>query len=186
MEAFVYMWENIVSGKRYIGVHKGTPDDGYIASSKIFMEDYLVAPWLFKRTILNRGSYDDMLREETAILRFSDAKHNPDFYNQHNGDGKFYNKGHTQATKEKLRKIANGELLPRPPRNTVKWTPSKEHLAKMNEGRRNSKNSPEHNEAIRQHNILRRGTSVGGKNILKGDARTDKQKAATSRKRRIA
>ena len=33
-EGFVYEWINKKNGKWYIGSHKGTPDDGYISSSK--------------------------------------------------------------------------------------------------------------------------------------------------------
>lgn len=30
MEAFVYVWTDKITNKLYVGVHKGTLDDGYI------------------------------------------------------------------------------------------------------------------------------------------------------------
>lgn len=33
---FVYEWTNLINGKKYIGAHRGTIDDGYKGSGKIF------------------------------------------------------------------------------------------------------------------------------------------------------
>jgi hypothetical protein len=108
-EAFLYMWINIVSGKRYVGAHKGPLDDGYISSCKTLNEDYNTAPYLFTRIILEHGPFERMLERETSILNLANAKDNPDFYNQHNGDGKFYNKRHTEATKKKMSLASKGK-----------------------------------------------------------------------------
>ena len=32
-DSFVYIWHNISNGRKYVGYHKGTLDDGYICSS---------------------------------------------------------------------------------------------------------------------------------------------------------
>ena len=55
-DSFVYLWINKSTDKKYIGKHKGTTDDGYVASSELFLADYNECPDNFKRTILAYGS----------------------------------------------------------------------------------------------------------------------------------
>lgn len=119
MEAFVYCWTDHTTGKLYIGCHKGSFNDGYICSSKKVKEQYNQRPNDFSRTIIAVGVYADMLKLETAILTSVGARKNVAFYNMHNGDGKFYNKGFTEETKKKqrasrLRALANGAKMPPP------------------------------------------------------------------------
>jgi hypothetical protein len=52
MDAFVNVWKDTYSNKRYIGSHKGKPDDGYICSSKMMMEHYNQRPVSFIRKVL--------------------------------------------------------------------------------------------------------------------------------------
>ena len=59
MTAFVYVWKDTFSNKRYIGSHKGKPDDGYICSSEIMMEQYNRNPASFVRQIL--ATFDDYM-----------------------------------------------------------------------------------------------------------------------------
>lgn len=91
----------------YVGTHKGSPADGYICSSKILLEEYKKRPEDFSREILAFGSYDEMIKFETAILKAANAAKDPGFYNMHNGDGRFYNKGHSEGTKAKLKESRN-------------------------------------------------------------------------------
>lgn len=86
----------------YVGVHKGTIDDGYIASGKFFMQEYRKRPEDFVRQIISCGNYSEMRVLESKILESVDAKRNPFFYNQHNSDGKFYLKFHTDESKIKM------------------------------------------------------------------------------------
>lgn len=97
----------------YVGTHKGTPDDGYICSSKILLEEYKKRPNDFSREILAFGTYNEMIKFETAILKAANAAKDPKFYNMHNGDGRFYNKGHSEETKTKL-KIARNKRTDKP------------------------------------------------------------------------
>ena len=62
--AFVYRWFNHQRNMYYIGVHKGTPDDGYICSSKYMKEDYQKNPEHFIREIVAEGEYKEMLELE--------------------------------------------------------------------------------------------------------------------------
>lgn len=38
---FVYEWTNLVNGKKYIGSHAGTENDGYIGSGVAFKKQLL-------------------------------------------------------------------------------------------------------------------------------------------------
>lgn len=88
-EAFVYCWTDRKTNMLYIGCHKGSQDDGYVCSSKWVLEEYKKRPEDFTRQIIAEGTQDDCLMLETSILKSVDAKRNPEYYNQHNGDGKF-------------------------------------------------------------------------------------------------
>lgn len=101
-DSFVYVWTDHSTNKIYVGIHKGHPNDSYISSSKSFMEEYKKRPYDFTRQVIAEGIYEDMIALETAILRSANAKIDETYYNLHNGDGKFYNKGHTEETKKKL------------------------------------------------------------------------------------
>lgn len=74
----------------YIGVHKGTPDDGYVCSSKYMKEEYKSRPEDFFREILEYGTYSECQSKETELLKSVSAAKNPLYYNRHNGDGKLY------------------------------------------------------------------------------------------------
>lgn len=104
MEAFVYIWEDTKYGMKYIGAHKGTPDDGYVASSNSFMEIYEARPQDFKRVIVaNCDTWKDAVHQETMLCKKLNVAKDPMFYNMHNGDGKFFNNGIvTEETKAKI------------------------------------------------------------------------------------
>lgn len=110
MEAFVYSWRNKENNRLYIGWHKGSPDDGYVCSSKVLMEEYKKNAEQFERYIIARGTAKDMVALESAILKAVDAKNNPEYYNQHNGDGDFsHTEKHTEEAKEKMSKAKLGK-----------------------------------------------------------------------------
>jgi lipocalin len=102
MEAFVYCWTDHKTQKLYIGYHKGTLDDGYVCSSKLMNEQYQIRPEDFTRQIIAEGNMNDIRSLEEKLLIAVDARNNPEYYNQHNGNGEFYNKGHSESTKQKL------------------------------------------------------------------------------------
>ena len=112
MSSFVYIWSNISTNQKYIGVHKGTPDDGYICSSKTMIEDYHKNSNIFERTIVAYGTFDEMYELESKMLREVDAAKNPQYYNQSNNNGKFYMTRMPQSGKEKLRQKALGRPSP--------------------------------------------------------------------------
>jgi len=111
-EAFVYCWTDNKTNKLYVGSHKGSLDDGYICSSKIMIEEYKNRPKDFTRQIVAEGYYEDIRKLESVILKSVNAALDEQFYNRHNGDGKFYCKGHTQETIKKIslgNKLSNGK-----------------------------------------------------------------------------
>ena len=83
-EAFVYMWINKDDDRKYIGTHKGTPDDGYIASSELFLADYNESPSRFTRTILAYGTQQEMYELETKLLLDLKTRMSPMYYNMSN------------------------------------------------------------------------------------------------------
>ena len=82
MEAFVYIWTNNQNNKKYIGCHKGTPDDGYICSSKVMLDDYKKNPHHFSREILATGSWKDMADLEVKLQQKYNVRYNDEYYNQ--------------------------------------------------------------------------------------------------------
>src|SRR5688572_18739869 len=101
-EAFLYCWTDTKTNKLYVGVHKGSEQDGYICSSKLMMNEYRNRPDDFIREVVANGSYNDVRSLERAILKSVDAARNPEFYNRHNADSKFYNLKHSEETKRKI------------------------------------------------------------------------------------
>lgn len=99
-ESFVYCWTDIGTNKLYVGVHKGTPNDGYVCSSKLMKEEYQKRPQEFSRQIIARGTFQDCYALETAILKSVGADKDPGFYNQHNNNGKFAYGPHTEEWKK--------------------------------------------------------------------------------------
>lgn len=69
MDSFVYCWTDHSTKKLYVGFHKGSPDDGYICSSKHMLHAYKERPQDFSREVLTVNTYDVCRSFETAIIR---------------------------------------------------------------------------------------------------------------------
>jgi hypothetical protein len=157
VNGFVYVWHNTSNGKKYIGVHKGTPCDGYICSSKRMLEDYNKEPSAFHREIIYVGEYQSAIDLETKLLKQIDAKQDPNYYNMHNGDGKFYKTSGdwSQESRNKLSTSLKGKV---PSNKGMKMTEeqkvklrvpkSEEHKEKLRRPK-----SKEHKEKLRQANL---------------------------------
>lgn len=110
-EAFLYCWTDSLTNKLYIGKHKGKIDDGYISSSKYFMEEYRKRPENFSRQIIALGTHNDIICLETSILKSENAARSEFYYNMHNNNGKgskFFSTYHTEETKKKLSEKCKG------------------------------------------------------------------------------
>jgi len=105
MNSFVYKWLDNLTGKMYIGVHKGSPEDGYVCSSKYMLEEYTKRPFDFTREILSWGTYEECRMREIQLLREVDAARNELYYNRSYAQG-VVSMVKTPEHKEKLR-LAN-------------------------------------------------------------------------------
>jgi len=83
-EAFVYLWINKDDDTKYIGMHTGKPDDGYICSSDSLLSKYSECPTRFIRTILAYGSSSEMLELETMLIMQLKATKSPLYMNLSN------------------------------------------------------------------------------------------------------
>lgn len=85
MYGFIYEWTNLINGKKYIGSHVGTLEDGYIGSGKAFrhaIRKYGLEN--FSRDILERVYKEDrkfLLGREKFYLDCVDAYHSALYYN---------------------------------------------------------------------------------------------------------
>lgn len=82
---FIYEWTNMLNGKKYIGSHAGTTEDGYIGSGKVFqwaIKKYGIQN--FTRTILEYVEVEDrqyLLVREKFHLDVANAYYSNDYYN---------------------------------------------------------------------------------------------------------
>ena len=125
MEAFVYCWSDHKTKKLYIGSHKGSTEDGYVCSSKLMLEEYNKRPGDFSREIISIGPYKDMRILEAKLLDDIDAKRDPNYYNQTNGNENWCHKGHTEESKRKLSIALKGN------NHNLGRTASEEHKRKI-------------------------------------------------------
>ena len=84
-EAYLYRFVNLNNHKTYVGVHKGSADDGYLHSSTNQEFKEALQQDDFSREILEYGSYKEMSQREHVMLSEVDAKNNETYYNLSNG-----------------------------------------------------------------------------------------------------
>ena len=68
-EAFVYCWSDMLTNKVYVGMHKGTTEDGYICSSTHMLKEYKIRAKDFVRQIIAKGTVIDCRKLENEILK---------------------------------------------------------------------------------------------------------------------
>mgnify|MGYP000380334652 CR=1 FL=1 len=112
-DSFTYCWTDHKNKMLYVGIHKGSHNDGYICSSKTMKEEYKKRPEDFTRQILARGTYAEMCVFETTILKSVDCAKNKSFYNRHANNGKYYNRKCLPMTAEKISKSNLGKPKPK-------------------------------------------------------------------------
>jgi len=109
-DSFVYIWTDLLTSKRYIGYHKGTPDDGYVCSSKPMLTEYNMRPQDFTREIVAQGSQPEMHTFEQDLIKSTNAHKDPGYYNQSLATGPFYQRGPiTPETRSKMSVAKKGK-----------------------------------------------------------------------------
>jgi hypothetical protein len=121
MIGFVYLWINKVNGKKYVGMHVGSEDDGYIGSGIVFrraVKKYKIEN--FERKILYRefNNEQSLYQKEFDIINELNAVFSTEYYNMTNYDPKFviFINGKkyrlvTPETRERMRVCATGRKL---------------------------------------------------------------------------
>lgn len=80
---FIYIWENKINGKKYLGKSQGKPTSSYKGSGKYFnraLKKYGIEN--FERTIIEYcDNPKELINREKFWLDYYQAATNPDFYN---------------------------------------------------------------------------------------------------------
>jgi len=86
-DAYLYEWTVIENGKKYVGYHTGSTDDGYYHSSedKEFNKIFDDPNYSFIRKVMEYGSTPEMRNREHQELTRVNAASNPMYYNKTNG-----------------------------------------------------------------------------------------------------
>ena len=152
--SFIYLWYD---GKKfYLGVHKGTPDDRYICSSKVVLEEYKKRPENFRRRILAYGTMKEMIDLEEKLLRNRKEKGKWDkYYNiviafpnleERSSIGGKKNRGvpKSEEHRRNISKALKGRVFDGSPRSEK----TRLSISKSMQGNSNSKNhsSPEYSK----------------------------------------
>lgn len=128
-DSFVYEWTDHYNGMFYIGYHKGSPDDGYIGSGKLFKKAYARNPHLFTREIIAQGSDSEMKELERKMLKEVNAANNPRYYNLRNiGNGGY---SHTSESKQKISEASKGNQYAKGYKHTAE---AKEKISEAGKG----------------------------------------------------
>ena len=146
-----YVYRVTINEKYYIGKRTGFLNDlhtgAYTTSSKIIQEKLQNGHRFSKIKIIQVFSTEkDALEFESRILTRVNAKANPKFLNQTNGNKDFYCSEHTEETKEKMSKIHKERFNPETEqgiKNREINSKSKKEYYKTEEGRKRSKNHSE-------------------------------------------
>lgn len=114
-EAFVYTWHDKSRDMLYIGVHKGSPEDGYICSSKLLLLEHAKRPKDFSRDVVYSGTWLSALQMEQDLIKICGAVKSPLYYNQACGFGPYWcdwtGKHFTPETCAKISMAKKGILL---------------------------------------------------------------------------
>lgn len=108
MQGFIYIWRDKVRNMFYIGSHVGTPDDGYISSSRWLTSEVNYRPNDFRRKILKYVKIDQLKLEEYRLINtIKDYEFGKRYYNLKQGKPPGtapWNKGKTGVYSDEHRK----------------------------------------------------------------------------------
>lgn len=136
-KAFVYIWNNITNGKKYIGYHVGDKNDGYISSShnKLFWNDFNDENMVWNREIIFTGDSESCLIKEQKLLQDIDLSDDK-YYNNARGSEIFFTeevrKKMSSSGKKRWENITNEDRLIR----NRKISESKKNIPRSEETKR--------------------------------------------------
>lgn len=146
-EAFLYCWTDHRKEMLYVGYHKGSPEDGYICSSKTMKAAWKERPEDFTRKIIATGTLTDMKALETKVLCSMNAARDPKMYNKHNGGRNFVCVGHTNETRNKMSSTwkSRNQWNCDPVKAHAAWPPGSKHTDETKERMRRA--APKHSKS---------------------------------------
>ena len=112
--SFIYMTTNLINGKKYIGMHKGSETDDYLGSGKLLLKAInKYGKENFKRKILEfSNSKDELEKLEVYYIKKYNAVYDDNFYNIHvGGSGGNTIAGYTSEQKEEYKLKMRESLL---------------------------------------------------------------------------
>lgn len=108
--SFIYLWEDKIYKKFYIGSHIGNIEDGYLFSGIDIKKEYAERPFDFERTILSYHITQSMIEIrniEKEYLQKYDVENNESFYNRTNES---YGGYHKKSVEKRLRDLDENGL----------------------------------------------------------------------------
>ena len=137
-DGFVYIWTHTESGKRYVGKHRGSPDDGYIGSGKAFkaaVKKYGLTSFV-RRIIYSGPHYSNA---ETLIILSLDVCVDPEWYNlSHAASGGT----HSAETRAKISAGGKGQKRSKETRHRMRKPKSEQARANIAEANRRKAADP--------------------------------------------
>jgi hypothetical protein len=153
MIGFVYIWINKINGKKYIGLHKGSPSDNYIGSG-VYFKKAIKKHGIenFERKILYEeyNNEEQLYQKEFDIINELNAVFSMKFYNLTNYDPKYvqFIKGEkkryvSEETKRKISKSAKGRKLSEETKKKMSRTRIGKSFKKKNGGNQYGEKNPQ-------------------------------------------
>lgn len=146
-DSFVYCWSDHATAKVYVGIHKGTDDDGYVCSSKHMKKAYVERPQDFTRQIIARGSFNDCAVFEVSINKQL-VKNLDTCYNRTAGKAIVLDEEARKLIGQKTRLFRTGRKMPPEIGLAISKAKkgkkfSKEHREALSRAQKGRKDSPE-------------------------------------------
>ena len=118
---FVYLWENKINNKKYIGLHKGSEDDGYTGSGPHFVnaiKKYGIDNFVREILYYEYESLELLYQKEYELINFYNAVKDEMYYNKTNispnafgfVDGELTRAPFSESHKKNIAKARIGKL----------------------------------------------------------------------------
>ena len=141
MYGFIYLWHDKSRNMFYIGSHDGSPDDGYISSSKWLNGEIRYRQKDFRRKIIKILPLADLKKEEYRLIKMiSDDEYGKRYYNIKSGQKQGsipWNKGkvsiYSEETLQKMSTARKGKPTTKGHRNPMAAENGKKGALKLSQ-----------------------------------------------------